>query len=100
MPIAPAWREVGSQEGGPVNRTFIICLSGESPQGSQVKTSQCFWTPHGSPRGRAYISAGAEIPFSARLPYRGIFDSASVPVSSLAGLTVPSAAIRWRRCWQ
>ena len=62
MPIAPAWREVGSQEGGPVNRTFIICLSGESPQGSQVKTSQCFWTPHGSPRGRAYISAGAEIP--------------------------------------
>jgi hypothetical protein len=45
-------------------------------------------------------SAGAEIPFSARLPYRGIFDSASVPVSSLAGLTVPSAAIRWRRCWQ
>ena len=42
MPIAPAWREVGSQEGGPVNRTFIICLSGESPQGSQVKTSQSF----------------------------------------------------------
>ena len=40
MPIAPAWREVGSQEGGPVNRTLIICLAGESPLGSQVKTSE------------------------------------------------------------
>lgn len=62
MPIAPAWREVGSQEGGPVNRMHIIRLLGESPLGSQVKTSQCCWTPHGSPRGRGYISAGAEIP--------------------------------------
>ena len=62
MPIAPAWREVGSQEGGPVNRRHIIRLAGESPLGSQVKTSQCFWSPHPSPRGRAYISAGAEIP--------------------------------------
>ena len=62
MPIAPAWREVGSQEGGPVNRMHIIRLRGESPLGSQVKTSQCFTPLQGSPRGRSYISAGAEIP--------------------------------------
>jgi hypothetical protein len=49
MPIAPAWREVGSQEGGPVNRMHIICLRGESPLGSQVKTSQCFTPLQGSP---------------------------------------------------
>jgi len=49
MPIAPAWREVGSQEGGPVNRMHIIRLRGESPLGSQVKTSQCFTPLQGSP---------------------------------------------------
>ena len=66
MPIAPAWREVGSQEGGPVNRMHIICLRGESPLGSQVKTSQPLLASPSSPPGgllfEPYISAGAEIP--------------------------------------